>query len=173
MERSQKAHSGYDRGVVVCVLGCRSGSAALERRARAGARAFFERSADLVVACGGRAWDGVVEADAIARVLEKEGVPRRAIVRERCSLDTWENAGFAASMLRRRARTEVLVVTCAWHLPRAQRLFDAAGLRAEGLGVPRPETSPLVARYLAVREAVSAWKDLRRPARRFEPEAQA
>lgn len=154
------------RDVVVCVLGCRSGSAALARRAEAARDAFFVRKADLVVACGGRAWDGLVEADALAQMLEARGVPRPAVVRERCSLDTWDNAWFAASLLKRRGQERVLVVTCAWHLPRAERLFRAAGLETEGLGVPRPDTTPLVARWLALREAASAWKDARRHARR-------
>jgi uncharacterized SAM-binding protein YcdF (DUF218 family) len=146
----------------VCVLGCRAGSAALARRTRAGRDAFLEYAADLVVACGGRAWDGRVEADEIARMLKDGGIPESAIVRERCSLDTRDNARFAAELLARRGVTDVLVVTCAWHLPRAKRLFERAGLSVEGVGVPTPEASILHRAYVTVRERLSTWKDARR-----------
>jgi uncharacterized SAM-binding protein YcdF (DUF218 family) len=147
----------------VCVLGCRAGSAALARRARAGRDAFLAHDAALVVACGGRAWDGRVEADEIARMLEDGGVPMAAIVRERCSLDTRDNARFTAELLARRGVREVLVVTCEWHLPRAKDLFERAGLDVEGVGVPTPDASILHRAYVTVRERISAWKDALRP----------
>lgn len=154
--------------VAICVLGCRTTSDALARRIRAGAEAFHEGRGGLVVACGGRAWGegaGEVEADSIARRLGEAGVPPALVVRERCSLDTRDNARFAAALLARRRITRVLVVTCAWHLPRAVRLFRAAGLEATGLGVPRPDTTMAVRVWLVAREAFSTWKDARRPVR--------
>jgi uncharacterized SAM-binding protein YcdF (DUF218 family) len=145
----------------VCVLGCRTGSKALERRARTGATAFFERSADVVIACGGRAWDGIVEADAIADVLLGSGVPAAAIVRERLSLDTYENACNAAQLLR--DQRDVIVVTCSWHLRRATMLFEKAGLNVvSGVGA-EPEGAGLFSRiYWHARERVAGWKDRRR-----------
>ncbi len=112
---------------VVCVLGCRVGSQALARRAQAGRDVFFARNAALIVACGGRKWAGRVEADVIAALLVEKGVPKDAIVRERCSLDTRDNACFAASMLERRSFRDVILVSCSWHLPRAARLFENPG----------------------------------------------
>lgn len=147
----------------VCVLGCRTGSAALARRVRAGRDTFFAREAGIVVACGGRAWGGRVEADEIARMLRDGGVPETAIVRERCSLDTRDNARFAAELLARHDVRDVLVVTCEWHLPRAARLFEDAGLRVEGVGVATPRASILHRAYVTVRERISSWKDARRP----------
>jgi uncharacterized SAM-binding protein YcdF (DUF218 family) len=150
---------------VVCVLGCRVGSAAFGRRARAAAEAYRGRGAELAVACGGRAWSGRVEADELAGLMSREGVPVEAIVRERCSLDTRDNARFAASMLFRRGISRVLLVTCTWHLPRAARLFQAAGLEVEGLGV-EPESATLRQRlYRTCRERLSGWSDARRPMR--------
>src|SRR5690242_4592087 len=61
---------------VVCVLGCRPGSAALARRARAARDAFVSRKASLVLTCGGPARDGRVEADVLADMLQDGGVPR-------------------------------------------------------------------------------------------------
>ena len=150
---------------VVCVLGCRADSATLARRARAAAAAYRARGATLVLACGGRSWGGLVEADAIARILVAEGVPERAVVRERCSLDTRDNARFAASLLARRGLSGVLLITCSWHLPRATRLFRMAGLEVEGLGVDPPDPTLRQRAYWRAREAVSSWSDARRKMR--------
>jgi len=148
---------------VVCVLGCRPGSAALARRARAARDAFVSRRALLVVACGGREWDGRVEADELARMLVDGGVPGDAIVRERASRDTHENATHAARILAARGLNEVVVVTCSWHLPRATTLFARAGLRVvDGVGAPPPEPTLLQRAWWTARERVSLWKDLHR-----------
>lgn len=150
---------------VVCVLGCRVGSAALARRAAAAAEIVREHAAPLVVACGGRAWHGHVEADAIAELLRAGGVPEEAIVRERLSLDTRDNARFAAALLRRRGLSSVCVVTCSWHLARSEMLFRAAGLDVEGVGVPPPDASAVARAYWWMRETVTSWKDARRSMR--------
>lgn len=150
---------------VVCVLGCRAGSAALARRAEAAAETFRAEGATLAVACGGRSWEGVVEADELARQLRAGGVPAEAIVRERCSFDTRDNARFAAALLRRRGLTRVILVTCSWHLPRAERAFVAAGLEVTlGVRVEPPPASRLQRLYWRERERLSSWNDARRGA---------
>lgn len=146
------------------MLGCRSDSRTLARRARAARDAFFDRDAALLVACGGRAWAGRVEADAISEIVCGAGVPADSVVRERRSRDTRENARFAASLLRRRGIDRVALVTCAWHLPRATKLFRAAGIDVDGIGVPPVEAGRLTRVYWTVREIVSTWKDTRRGA---------
>ena len=90
------------------------------------------------------------------------GVPADAIVRERCSLDTRDNARFGASLLARRGLSSVLLVTCTWHLPRAERLFRSAGLTVEGLGVDPPAPSARKRVYWRAREWLSAWSETRR-----------
>ena len=151
-----------ETATVVCVLGCRAGSLTLARRARAAAETYRSRGASLAVACGGRSWAGLVEADELARMLHEGGVPAEAIVRERCSLDTRDNARFAAAMLGRRGIDRIVLVTCTWHLPRAERAFRAAGLDVEGVGVDPPQPSLLQRLYWRQRERLSSWNDARR-----------
>jgi uncharacterized SAM-binding protein YcdF (DUF218 family) len=119
----------------------------------------------MAVACGGRAWNGRVEADELASLMALDGVPDDAIVRERCSFDTRDNARFAAALLGRRGLSRVILVTCSWHLPRAERLFRAAGLEVEGVPVEPPKSTFLQRLYWRERERVSSWKDAGRSMR--------
>lgn len=152
-----------DRERVICVLGCRPGSAALARRARAARDAFLARRATCIVTCGGPDASGRVEADELARMLRDGGVPEDAIVRERTSTDTHQNAVNAARLLSERGVRDVILVTCSWHLPRATRLFERAGLRvAEAVGAPPPNPSLLARLWWTTRERISSLQDLYR-----------
>src|SRR5262245_19693650 len=93
----------------IVVLGCairrdtRGLTGAAARRVAHAASVFREVGGQpLVVASGGRAWLGVVEADALAEELTRLGVPADRIVRERCSLSTRDNARYTAEVLGRR-----------------------------------------------------------------------
>lgn len=84
------------------------------------------------------------EADAMSDILEQEfGVPVRW--RETQSRDTADNAAMSAQLLKAAGIRRVVLVTQAFHMPRAQRLFEAAGLEV----VPAPtdfkarQTKPL------------------------------
>jgi len=127
----------------VVVLGCgfrvdregRLAPGALARRVAVGAAFFASLGAPgaIVVASGGRAWHGQVEADAIALELARLGAPGESIVRERCSLSTRDNARFSTDALSRRGLATAAVVTCDWHVPRAVAAFRHAGLEAVGI----------------------------------------
>lgn len=66
-------------------------------------------------------------APLMAEVLRDElGVPVRAI--EDRSHNTWENAAYTAPLLRRDQIDHVLLVTQAWHMPRAQAAFEHEGI---------------------------------------------
>jgi uncharacterized SAM-binding protein YcdF (DUF218 family) len=67
----------------------------------------------------------------MARELERLGVPASAILRERCSLSTSDNARFAAAILERHGIRAAAIVTCAWHLPRALLHFRNAGVEVQ------------------------------------------
>jgi len=84
------------------------------------------------------------EADVMSDILEHEfGVPVRW--RETQSKDTADNAAMSAQLLKAADIRRVVLVTQAFHMPRAQRLFEAAGLEV----VPAPtdfkgrQTKPL------------------------------
>lgn len=66
------------------------------------------------------------EADAIADIIEQEfGVPVRW--REKQSRDTADNAHMSKQMLDAVGIRRIVLVTQAFHMPRAQRMFEAVG----------------------------------------------
>ena len=117
----------------IVVLGCRvsvSGhlTAAAAGRADAAAEAYRAGVAPRVLASGGRRWGAAVEALALQRALVARGVPREAILTELWSLTTYENAVFSAALLRKLRARSAVIVSCAWHVPRALQSFRTAGL---------------------------------------------
>lgn len=121
----------------IVVLGCPvtvSGEASptLRRRALLAAELFRAGHADVVVVTGGVTRRGLPsEAEAAARVLEEAGVPRAAVQLEARSRTTRENASFTAALGPHRA---VLIVTDAYHVPRARLLFRPHFSLVEGAG---------------------------------------
>lgn len=72
--------------------------------------------------------DKVSEADRLAMLLQEIGVPESALLIERRSRNTRENATNSAALLNGLVTGPVLLVTSATHMPRAVRLFEAAGI---------------------------------------------
>lgn len=144
----------------IVVLGCRVvggggllGGAAGRRVARA-VEAWRSDGARRVIASGGRSWAGAVEADRMAEALVAAGVPADVVLRERCSMNTADNARFTAALVGRHGLARIAIVTCSWHLPRALLLFRREGLAATGLGAEPPPASPLTRAYRSLRERV-------------------
>lgn len=124
---------------------------ALARRLRAAALAAQRWPDAPVIVCGGRAWDGVVEADVMARELEALGVDRARIARDRLSFTTIENLREGAA-LGRAAR--YVIVTCDWHAPRALAIARALGLAATSFDAKTPNAGPFRRTLRGVRERV-------------------
>lgn len=128
------------------ILGCRVSEAPLSgaalRRVERAVSAYRDGLASLVAVSGGQRWNGVVEADALAGALVERGVPREAILLERESATTHENATLTARLLFALNQRVVGVVTCDWHLRRALYCFRRAGFDAIGLGAPSPPVTP-------------------------------
>jgi len=102
-------------------------------RARYGA-VVARRSGLPVLVSGGTPRNALrSEADVIGDLLEKEfGVPVRW--HEGDSLDTADNARFSAALLHPKGIRRIVLVTQAFHMPRARRLFEAAGFEV----IPAP-----------------------------------
>lgn len=146
------------------LLGCRIGpggalSATAERRVEAAARAFAAGSARAVIVSGGRRWGGHAEAEVMADALVARGVPESKLVLELLSFSTCENARYSAEIAQRLGFTTLAVVTCDWHMPRALRAFDAAGIRARAVPARTPPASVAERLLRAGRESLSFWVD--------------
>lgn len=151
----------------VVVLGGKVGGAALTRRIAAAVVAASHAPDAPVVACGGRAWNGRVEADAILEGLVAGGVARGRVRRDRLSLTTVENLVEARALLARagHAGARWVVVTCDWHLPRALAIADALGIEVEGFAASTPPRSLVADAVRGFRERALSALD-RRLARR-------
>jgi uncharacterized SAM-binding protein YcdF (DUF218 family) len=146
------------------LLGCRvAGPAALSppaaRRARRAARAFEAGISGHILACGGKSWHGVREADALCAFLLEAGIPEHALERELWSRSTRQNAHYAAKLLLPRGMFRVGVVTCDFHMPRALRCFRGAGFDAEPVPAVSPATSFGTTLLRDARERVSLSVD--------------
>ena len=91
----------------------------------------------------------------MARVLQRDfGVSARWV--EGRSLDTWENAGMSAAMLRQDGIATVRVVTHGWHMRRALQSFAHAGMTATP--APNSLTSPKFDSLTMLLPTAGAWQ---------------
>ena len=149
---------------VLVVLGCRVqggqlSQAALRRVERA-ARAFREDGSLLVVASGGKVWQGSRECEVFAEGLVARGVPAAQVLQERESLTTRGNARGVAELLRDEAPRRVGIVTCDWHMARALRLFRRVGFDPIAVPATSPSRSLQVTAARSIRERISLALDL-------------
>lgn len=94
-------------------------------------------------------------ADLMADAAKNElGVPVRWI--ESRSADTRENAQFSAELLRKDGVTNVLLVSSAWHLPRAMACFRKVGITP--IGAPTAFRSPVLESWS---NCLPSWAGLR------------
>ena len=74
---------------------------------------------------------GALEGDAVRQMLLGMGVEASHLTIEDRSRDTWENAVFTKAMVAPVAGERWLLVTSAWHMPRAMGVFRKAGFAVE------------------------------------------
>lgn len=102
-----------------------------------GAKLWREGHAPYLVLSGGRvdSTPGTSEAADMAEIAQALGVPREAILLEPRSRTTDENAQLTAELLQQRGiRGPLLLITSAWHMPRALGIFRHLGLEV----IPAP-----------------------------------
>lgn len=75
------------------------------------------------------------EADYSAPVLENLGIPKERLIVERESRNTWENAVFTKKLVAPKPGERWLLVTSAFHMPRAMGIFRKAGFDVEAYPV--------------------------------------
>ncbi len=74
------------------------------------------------------------EAEIMSGLLQVMGVPASAILQERESRDSHDNAVYTAAMLNRLGMKKILLVTSAFHMRRSEALFAGRGLEV----IPAP-----------------------------------
>lgn len=109
-------------------------SPTLMRRTLHGAALFHAGRGDVVIVCGGLGRFPPTEAEAMASVLQDAGVPWNAIRLEDTSINTVENIRNALPLLD--GDREVLIVSDAYHLPRASLIARREGLRVQVSATP-------------------------------------
>ncbi|MFC1812265.1 YdcF family protein [Thermodesulfobacteriota bacterium] len=100
-------------------------------------RLFRSGKAPVVIASGGGIrWltSKTPESDSMIVLLKEWGVPSNAIVREFESLNTYQNAVKTKILLDIRGIKSILLVTSAFHMPRALATFQKVGINA----IPSP-----------------------------------
>jgi len=115
---------------VAIVLGCpaeeETGEPSLCERCRVktAVRAYRDGQVGAILFTGGAAHNRFVEADVMAALAERRGVPESAIEREPEALTTWMNLRLSQRIMRRKNWRTALIVSTAAHLPRAKRFAD-------------------------------------------------
>ncbi|NGM88892.1 YdcF family protein [Parapusillimonas sp. SGNA-6] len=89
---------------------------------------YKEGRAPLILLSGAALDGNTSEAEMMANALEEQAIPASAIVLERRSLTTRENAVYTAEELKRRHIDRILLVTSALHMPRAVAVFRKQGI---------------------------------------------
>ncbi|MBT3410804.1 MAG: YdcF family protein, partial [Halieaceae bacterium] len=95
---------------------------------------YKAKKAPLVLLSGGSTTGSRPEAEQLRDYMVLMGLPDRALLMERQSLDTQQNARYSALILQGRDVRRILLVTSAYHMSRAVPLFERQGFEV----IPAP-----------------------------------
>ena len=116
-------------------------SPTLRRRTLHAALLFDQGKVTHLIACGGLGRHPPTEAAVIADLLQSVGVPASQILREDQSHSTLENIRNALPWLAGLNCTDVILITDAYHAPRARLIARRLGLIAVSSSPPLAGTS--------------------------------
>jgi uncharacterized SAM-binding protein YcdF (DUF218 family) len=119
--------SSFSPGCPSCLPSLGEGSDRLE----AGIELWQRKRARYLVFTGGRVpWEKQVEVEGVAskRVAEARGIPGDKVLVTIEVGNTEDEAHAVAAMMRERGWSKIILVTSAWHMPRAARQFRKAGI---------------------------------------------
>jgi uncharacterized SAM-binding protein YcdF (DUF218 family) len=121
------------------------------------AAAAYRRLHLPVAVSGGRGGEARVSEGALMKAALEADFAVPVAWNEDRSRTTWENALYTARLLRPEKLTTIVVVTQAWHLPRALWSFERAGFKA--LPWPAPRTVPRLGRVGDFLPSIGALHD--------------
>jgi uncharacterized SAM-binding protein YcdF (DUF218 family) len=103
-----------------------------------GFRLYRAGRAPLLILSGGSLYPGESEAGQMRQILAEWGVPTKALLLEERSRNTHENAVEVLRLSQERGLRRILLVTSAFHMPRALAIFrhEAAGRGIEVVPAP-------------------------------------
>lgn len=130
-----------------------SPSATLLRRGQHAAHLWKKGHVDLIITTGGMSPSGRSEAEVLAGILKDAGVPHNRIRLEEQSRTTWENISLSCPLLPKDA--EVVLVTDAYHGPRARMMARRLGLTARSSSPSFRSMSKLVLLKNTLREGAA------------------
>jgi uncharacterized SAM-binding protein YcdF (DUF218 family) len=101
---------------------------------------------------GGAVHNEHIEAQVMAELAVRLGVPAAAIATETQARDTFENAGYCRQIMQAHGWQDAIVVTTPYHVRRASRIFHLAGVPHQ-MAWPQPsyQTASWAARLHALR----------------------
>jgi vancomycin permeability regulator SanA len=129
---------------VIIVLGARvmpdgELSTTLEFRIQTAYEVYARGYAKNLILCGARGKDEpATEAQAMKEYLLNKGVPTENIFMEDQSFNTMQNLINAKGIMEAQGFETALLVTSNYHVERAVRLCEDAGIRASGVNAPGP-----------------------------------
>ena len=130
------------------------------------AQLYHAGKAPLIIVTGGLVWDGpaLSEAKVMQIQLRALGVPDHAILIENDSRNTRQNALFTAELAASPGIERMLLVTSAWHMPRAAATFRRTALSVvPAAPARRVRAGPGVLRFLpsspALRDSTMALRE--------------
>ncbi len=134
--------------------------AVLVRRSLHGAALWKAGMAQRILCTGGQAESQPrAEADACRELLLAKGLPDEAILLERRSRSTEENAMYSAALMRKLDLNSAVLVTDQYHILRASWLFRRQGIDITTSAVPASRVGKLLFYPYALREiAALHWQ---------------